>query len=258
MNFEEIVRMVVKEVLERVSGLGKNAVVIFTGEKIGFEESISQIQQLKKEGWTMKAVLSKTAFDVLDYKIINEVFESENIFIDGNMDDKRELCFKEFDVVLIPTITINTLSKVALGISDTLETKIISKAIMKGTKTIVAKDSFDLENKLEYRKIPNSYKNMIKGHLDTIRSYGIELVDSKDLYKCSKKATQSMLLDEENIVSPTVEEKHQTYDIEKNVISREDICLNISKNNIVIPQKAIITALAKDLAQESGIKIIKR
>ncbi|HBJ1647087.1 flavoprotein [Clostridium botulinum] len=282
MNFDEIVQIVLKEVmsqLENKSFISKKAVVFFTGNTVGLEECITELEKLKIQGIKLKAVLSKHASQIIDRNIINKIFNNEDIYIDGDLEDSNHIYDEEFDLLIGATLSINSLSKVANGISDTMPTALISKCILSGTKVIISKEGVEFREsnirKNPYKNIPVPYMNMIKGYLDRLESYGIKFVNSenifdsiikKDFNEDSLPKVKSKIYDDNinKIVSSNFKnefnENYKTleFKINKKVISSEDISNNSGNKKIVIPSNSIITSLAKDLSEELGIQIIKR
>ncbi|WP_315941051.1 flavoprotein [Clostridium botulinum] len=282
LNFDEIVQIVLKEVmsqLENKSFISKKAVVFFTGNTVGLEECITELEKLKIQGIKLKAVLSKHASQIIDRNIINKIFNNEDIYIDGDLEDSNHIYDEEFDLLIGATLSINSLSKVANGISDTMTTALISKCILNGTKVIISKEGVDFREsnirKNPYKNIPVPYMNMIKGYLDRLESYGIKFVNSENIFDSiiKKDFNEDILpkvkskIDDSNIneiVSSNFKnefnENYKTleFKINKKVISSEDISNNSGNKKIVIPSNSIITSLAKDLSEELGIQIIKR
>ncbi|NFG24318.1 phosphopantothenate--cysteine ligase [Clostridium botulinum] len=282
MNFDEIVQIVLKEVmsqLENKSFISKKAVVFFTGNTVGLEECITELEKLKIQGIKLKAVLSKHASQIIDRNIINKVFNNEDIYIDGDLEDSNHIYDEEFDLLIGATLSINSLSKVANGISDTIPTALISKCILSGTKVIISKEGVEFREsnirKNPYKNIPVPYMNMIKGYLDRLESYGIKFVNSENIFDSIIKKdfnedilpkVKSKIYDDNinKIVSSNFKnefnENYKTleFKINKKVISSEDISNNSGNKKIVIPSNSIITSLAKDLSEELGIQIIKR
>ncbi|KFX60061.1 phosphopantothenate--cysteine ligase [Clostridium botulinum] len=282
MNFDEIVQIVLKEVmsqLENKSFISKKAVVFFTGNTVGLEECITELEKLKIQGIKLKAVLSKHASQIIDRNIINKIFNMEDIYIDDDLEDSNHIYDEEFDLLIGATLSINSLAKVANGISDTMPTALISKCILNGTKVIISKDNVDFREsstrKNPYKNIPVPYMNMIKGYLDKLESYGINLVNSDDIFDSIIKNDFNedslfkvkFKIDDSNIneiVSSNSKNEFNENDrtlefkINKKVISSEDISNNSENKKIIIPSNSIITSLAKDLSEDLGIQIIKR
>ena len=281
-----LIKMITEEVLSKIENKSnvnyKKVLVIFTGSTIGLEESISQLKKIKKYGFKMKAVVSEYSLNIIDMNIVNEIFDKEDIYIDGKSQNNETIYNENFDLLIGANLTINTMSKVSLGICDTLPTRLISKCIMNGTEIIAVKDACDLANledeKVGYKNIPYAYLDMLKGYLDRLESFGMKLINSKNLFeyatnKVSKVDIVNSLSHNENVKvdRPKIVErdsvkktlKIENYnnaevEIDKKIISREDIALNSKSKKIIVSSYAIITALAKDLCDEMKIKIIKR
>lgn len=282
MNFDEIVQIVLKEVmsqLENKSFISKKAVVFFTGNTVGLEECITELEKLKIQGIKLKAVLSKHASQIIDRNIINKIFNMEDIYIDDDLEDSNHIYDEEFDLLIGATLSINSLSKVANGISDTMPTALISKCILNGTKVIISKEGVDFREsnirKNQYKNIPVPYMNMINGYLDRLESYGIKFINSENIfdYIIKKDFNEDILpkvkskIDDSNIneivLSNSKNEFNENdrtleFKINKKVISSEDISNNSENKKIIIPSNSIITSLAKDLSEDLGIQIIKR
>jgi len=280
-----LIKMITEEVLSKIKNEinfnNKKILVIFTGSTIGLEESINELKKIKEYGFKMKAVLSEFSLNVIDINILNEIFDKEDIYIDGKFQTNEEIYKENFDLLIGANLTINTLSKVAVGICDTLPTRLISSCIMNGTEIIAVKDGCDLENperdKIRYKNIPDAFVNMIKGYLDRLESFGIKLINSKNLFEYSTKkvskvdilndislnenikVSKEKILKEDNIKEIQKVEKFNNAQvkIDKKIISREDIALNSKSKKILVPSYAIITSLAKDLCDEMDIQIIK-
>jgi hypothetical protein len=257
LDFDKMIQLIAQEVLKKLQNIPKKGIVLFTGGNIGFKESISQIVKLKESGWNLRAVLSKEAVKSLDVESIKENFDEDDIFIDGKNSDTKGL-YSEIDALIIASLTINSAAKISTGVADTLPTQLAAHCIMNGTRIIAAKDACDLRNpsrhQLGYDKFPNSYFQMVKGHLDKLESYGIKLINAQNLY--------DYLLNSKDVFYKENEIEEQVMDMEfkldKRIISREDIVSNSMKKKIVVPINAMITSLAQDIAREIGVEIIKR
>lgn len=247
MNFDKMIASIVEEVLRRLKKSPKKALIIFTGGTIGFNESIQQIRKLLEDGWNLKVLLSKSAEFVLTSKLIKEQLKIEDIYLESEVTDIKAL-YTGIDLLIIPVLTINTAAKIALGISDTLATYIVSCGIMKGIPIVAAKDACDLKNStrlsLGYDKTPAVYLNKINSYLNTLEEYGIKLVDSNELYDA--------------VVHNTNQFEFQSNILNKRVITTEDIIKAKQKNEeIIVPEDAIVTLLAYDVAEEMGVKIVR-
>ena len=68
-EFEEalmstIVEYISDQVILRYAQACKKATVLFSGALIGYKDAVTSLNELKKDGWTLTAVLSKAAGEV--------------------------------------------------------------------------------------------------------------------------------------------------------------------------------------------------
>lgn len=250
MNIDEIIDIIVDKVIQEIkSGMHeqeKNALVLFTGGKIGFENSVKNIKRLIDNEWKLKVVLSKNAEFIMGSDIIKQKLGIEDVFVEGKIKDINHLK-QNVKKIIIPVLTMNSASKIALGISDTLITYLVSWGIMSGIPIIAAKDSCDPENDVRLKLGPNTpedYNNMIQNNLKKLESYNIRFTSAERLYEDTTNASESLKFSSQPVV------------LKKRLITTEDI-MKAKKDNyeIVVSKDTIVTALAKDMACNIGINI---
>ena len=158
-----LIEYIVNKVIEKLEQRQKTALVLFTGASIGFRQSIESLNKLQKNGWQFKVVISKAAEDVLTEDLIKKSLNIESVIKEDDKPDIKEL-LDQNNLIIIPSLTINTASKIANCISDTLITNIVSKAMMSGKKIIASLNACCIEN--EERK--KRHKESIKNHEEKI------------------------------------------------------------------------------------------
>ncbi len=250
-----MINLVVEEVLKRLKSPSKKALVVFTGESIGFNESILQLKRLLDNNWKLTVVLSRSAEIVLTQGLIKDSLGIGEVYLETEEGDINKL-YNDVDLLILPTLTLNSAVKIALGISDTLATNIVSSAIMKGIRIVAVKDACDLENpirlSLGYNRAPLPYIGRMKDYIKIMKEYGIEIVRSQELFDfiMGKESTAK-----KDYGSPSTKSQ---LSLDKRVITREDV-INASQKNrsIIVGKKAVITALANEAAGETGVKIIR-
>ncbi|WP_434798614.1 flavoprotein [Terrisporobacter vanillatitrophus] len=265
---KSIIEYIVERVIEKLQEKNKKAVVLFTGATIGFKQSIESLNKLQQNGWKFDVILSNGARDVLGEDLIKSSLNIDKVI---NEDDKVDIkaLLNDNDLVIIPSLTINSASKIANCISDTLVTNIVSKALMSGKKIIASINACCIDNK-ERKSIYNdhtteAYKNTLRNHLEVIKSYGITFTTSENLACKVEKIVLNNNFQELKSQSSKTNLKNQNNNfqrsnsikIDKTVISRSDIYENKNYNTIIINQKSLITDLARDEAKRHKIKLIK-
>ena len=261
-----LIEYIVNKVIEKLEQRQKTTLVLFTGASIGFRQSIESLNKLQQNGWQFKVVISKAAEDVLTEDLIKKSLNIESVIKEDDKPDIKEL-LDQNNLIIIPSLTINTASKIANCISDTLITNIVSKAMMSGKKIIASLNACCIEN--EERKsiygdnVSLAYKNKLKNNLETIKSYEIELTTSENLFykveKYSKKNLNTNNQSKDNkktIDLKQPQDKNSLYiKLDKKVISRADVYENRGYNYIFVDKGSLITDLAKEEAKKLNLKI---
>ncbi len=266
-----LIEYIVNKVIEKLEQRQKTALVLFTGASIGFRQAIESLNKLQQNGWQFKVVISKAAEDVLTEDLIKKSLNIESVIKEDDKPDIKEL-LDQNNLIIIPSLTINTASKIANCISDTLITNIVSKAMMSGKKIIASLNACCIEN--EERKsiygdnVSLAYKNKLKNNLETIKSYEIELTTSENLFYKVEKYSKKNLNTNNFVINNQSKDNKKTIDLkqpqdknslyiklDKKVISRADVYENRGYNYIFVDKGSLITDLAKEEAKKLNLKI---
>ena len=266
-----LIEYIVNKVIEKLEQRQKTTLVLFTGASIGFRQSIESLNKLQQNGWQFKVVISKAAEEVLTEDLIKKSLNIESVIKEDDKPDIKEL-LDQNNLIIIPSLTINTASKIANCISDTLITNIVSKAMMSGKKIIASLNACCIEN--EERKsiygdnVSLAYKNKLKNNLETIKSYEIELTTSENLFYKVEKYSKKNLNTNNLVINNQSKDNKKTIDLkqpqdknslyiklDKKVISRADVYENRGYNYIFVDKGSLITDLAKEEAKKLNLKI---
>ena len=266
-----LIEYIVNKVIEKLEQRQKTTLVLFTGASIGFRQSIESLNKLQQNGRQFKVVISKAAEDVLTEDLIKKSLNIESVIKEDDKPDIKEL-LDQNNLIIIPSLTINTASKIANCISDTLITNIVSKAMMSGKKIIASLNACCIEN--EERKsiygdnVSLAYKNKLKNNLETIKSYEIELTTSENLFYKVEKYSKKNLNTNNLVINNQSKDNKKTIDLkqpqdknslyiklDKKVISRADVYENRGYNYIFVDKGSLITDLAKEEAKKLNLKI---
>ena len=266
-----LIEYIVNKVIEKLEQRQKTTLVLFTGASIGFRQSIESLNKLQQNGWQFKVVISKAAEEVLTEDLIKKSLNIESVIKEDDKPDIKEL-LDQNNLIIIPSLTINTASKIANCISDTLITNIVSKAMMSGKKIIASLNACCIEN--EERKsiygdnVSLAYKNKLKNNLETIKSYEIELTTSENLFYKVEKYSKKNLNTNNLVINNQSKDNKKTIDLkqpqdknslyiklDKKVISRADVYENRGYNYIFVDKGSLITELAKEEAKKLNLKI---
>ncbi|WP_019152633.1 flavoprotein [Robertmurraya massiliosenegalensis] len=257
MGAHSILDSFVEEVIRRLQKRTKKATVLFTGGYGGFQEALEQIHLLQNDGWDLKIVLSNSAEYVPTPQLISDKVGTANIFVEKDIKELRPL-YEGISVFLVPTLTINTMVKISLGIADNMVTNLASHMLMSGIPFIAAKDACDVSHvsrqQLGLNKGQQAYLHKMSDYLGVLESYGVKLVDAKDLFQ----TVQHNVFTFSQQVEKGVEKKRPIISVKKKIVTREDVVEAKRKEaTIQLPYATIISPLALDTAKELGVQIVQ-
>ncbi len=276
-----IVDYISDQVILRYMDACKSATVLFTGALIGYGDAVASLKELKDDGWKLTAVLSKAAAEVLTEERIKKDINPDVIYVEGAPVDGRKI-IDDNQLVIIPTLTINTAAKIANCISDNLLTNMISRAMSSGKPIIAAIDGCCPDNEIRAKigfKVTEAYKARMRRNLEDIQSYGIILTVDKNLgdkvnrvfgasfdFPIPSTDTKMAVMEtskaasKQNTIKQVVKNSENldtSLRLDKKVIGRVDIAKNARYKTIIVREDAVVTGLAVDEAYNRGITIMK-
>lgn len=226
---------------------GRKALVLFNGSYLEEHLRIEKILSLKEKGLNISIGFSFMGERIIDTnKIINilrpiEVYREEDI-----LDFPRIV--KNYDLIIGPNITMNTLSKVSLGMIDSFIPNVIWTFLYQGKKVYL--DYHSVTNFLGDTTKSVEIQNVIDNHIKSLNKMGaIEIKEENYLEK--------IIIEND---WPRIEnQKSQASTVNKNLITEKDmVIIAETKKLIVLDKNTVITPLAKDKARQLGVKIERK
>ncbi|GFN36793.1 flavoprotein [Tepidimicrobium xylanilyticum] len=236
---------VLADISRRIGGesYAKNkeqVLIVFTGSNIDLKGKIEELKRFKEKGIDFSLAFSFMGERILDVDyIINslkpiKVYREEDIF-------QLEDIVNSHSSVIGANITMNTLSKVTLGMVDSFISNIIWTFLYKEKPVYL-----DFASVRSYLGSPSNNKvirDLIEEGIDKIKRMGAVEINIQDYGK--------KLLNE-NLSQPDYKVEDKQYN---KVITEKDLLNHNSKAPLVIRKGTIITPLAKDKAKELGIRL---
>lgn len=262
-----IVEYIAVQVVEKIFEKKKKALVLFTGASIGFRQSIESLNQLKEEGWELTVVMSRAAERVLGQSLIKSELLLDTIITEDSDTDSHVLA-KDFEFILIPSLTINTSAKIANCIGDNLIADTIAYGLQKGKSIIASTDACCPENE-ERKQLgfapTEAYKKRILENLQIMQDFGIQLTSSEGLAEQGKKALYKSMNPNKGRATQKPEQIDRANEVvvkkvvrvREHIISRKIILANAKMDKIIIKKNAVVTDLAMDEARKINMEIIK-
>src|SRR5699024_2964877 len=229
-----------------MKGHKEDVLILLTGSDWRLKEKLGELSKLKKHGISIYICLSFAAEKILNLNQINNILNPVEFYREEDLFDLDSIVSKHSRLIL-PNITVNTLSKISLGILDTVIPNIVWYFLALGETVYI---DFNTVRKHKGMDIKNkAMKNTIENYVGKVKSMGV--ID------ISEESYISQIVNED--FNKTIDKSlGNKIEGEKKVIVEKDI-VKLQSNNpqFLVPKNSIITPLAKDKARELNIKIIK-
>ena len=230
---------------------------------------------LEKEGITgasLEAKPAKTALilteDHCGECCSMEKYDSELCKVSCALAQNYEVSVDDYDSIVLFNMTNSNLFKIANGCTDNKFLALAAEAILKGKRVLMVKEDVEIL-KYEGTKATALYNNIYK-NLQILLDSGVKLVsaeDVKDVICEGADAPAEPAREEVKAVeaasapvaaAPKAESDDSVLVLTKRVITERDIREAAAKHykKVQLPEKPVITYLAKDTALELGIELI--
>ena len=181
-ELEVIVARVIEGLAARqiASAPSCRVLMLFSGASTGYVAGLKAITMLSGAGHPLHVVLSASAVHVIGEDNVRKAGAEKISGPDAWLNAPKVI--GESDVVLVPTLSMNTAAHLALGLMDSLLTTLILGARL-ADKPVVAVSAGADPNGRGGRVFSATnagapaLRAMLSGHLETLRSFGIQLVD---------------------------------------------------------------------------------
>jgi len=168
--------------------------------------------------------------------------------------DGLEKALQKSDILVLPTFCLKTGAKVASLICDDQESGIVFTALLQGKKILAARDGFLICDILVNDKLQQEIDRILK----KLAGFGMVFCNTDQLHA----TFQEMTLSKDNLDRPSHTKTTPENGIDgsvSRVVTAKDINLAVDnkQNTIRLAPGGILTPLARDLAREYAVKIIK-
>lgn len=188
MNLDETIEKITKEVLNKIQGSNinipsmsgsanrKNILVILTGSDWQINKVFTYLKMLSTTN-NLTFILSKSAEKIIGGARVQAEFSNPKIIFSSDSYKAKDLT-NQFDIIIAPTMTLTTISKLSNLIGDNLITNILIQGLISNKSIVATKDTLlhdGMETTLSFQHTINSYINRVS-------SYGVIVVNVDDLY----------------------------------------------------------------------------
>jgi hypothetical protein len=266
MSEDEILR-IVAEVTGRLAvrlgadGRRGSLIAVFTGATVGFNKAVQQIRGLVLDGYRISLVLSQAAEHLYASVLKDQLSGFPHItWLESG---KWLSALNEARAVVVPLLSVDTLSKVSLLIADTLAGNVILHALFMGKKVIAARNGADPAGSgreaLGFNRGSLSLKRALLERFRIVEDYGCFLTDTEEL----RSRVNLVLSEAEN--SPAGQENLPARSVSSiasrsgKVVTAADIRHAHSLGvDLGLSPAAVVTPLARELAARYGVALVEQ
>ncbi len=196
-----------------------------------------------------------------------EAYGSELCKVDCALAQNYEVNVDDYDVVVVRDMTNSNLFKIANGCTDNKFLALAAEAILKGKRVVMVKECVEI---LKYAETaPKALYNNIYKNLQILLDSGVELVEEENVKsaltegmdvpaEAPKAEPVKAEKEEAPAPAPKAESEDSVLVLTKRVVTERDIKAAAAQHytKIQLPEKPVITYLAKDTAFELGIELL--
>lgn len=258
---QEVVAKVLRRLVSHRGAIGDKGelIVVFSAATVEFWEAIQQVRALVLNGFRVRLAFSPAA----EHLLYPEVVRQMDGFPHVSMVEAETwlAALKDARAVVVPLLSLSTLSKLSMLIADNTAMNILLHALLMGKPVVAARngaDPFDRGRKeLGFHKGKKALNQAIVRRLQTAEDYGCVLTDIRSLGK-----TLNSLLDREGgpgghrRVIPSTPPVPAVR-ISDRFITASDVLHAVSTGKVLSMEFATgMTPLARDLARRHGVVIM--
>lgn len=259
-RIHEVVVEVLKRLLPHMGATGERGTIIavFTGATAGFREGVDQVRSLIMQGYRVELVFSRGADTLYAKYLWGELEGFPHVMAFNEAEWLHNL--KDAKAVVVPVLSLNTLSKLSLLLADNFASNVILHALFAGKPVVMARDGTDPSDK--GRKIPHFdhcaplLAAAIEERFQTVGGYGCRVTDVNDL-----SATVLSLIEHKNIVA-TVAHRNGTRSAlthsTNSIVTAGDV-LRASQSGtpLRVGARTVVTPLARELAYKHQVDLVQ-
>ena len=259
LDSENLIKIITGEIMKRINEINqikpKKALLLYTGGIIGFEEGCAGICKMRESGWETRVFMSANAERALQPDFLRDKLKIDTILCESD-----NIClfnlYEGIDLVVIPTLTLNSLAKSALGIADTAITNLISHFLMTGVPIIAARDACDLDTPMRIelgmsQSLP-TYKRLYECYRDMLASYGVRFVGAAEIWQAVQE------FQGQAAAAPPLQTTTPAANVfVKGFLTRSDLLEYAQDGKIVIGEYVRVTDMAADTASQMNIRIVR-
>lgn len=177
----EIVKQIMADLRAKVRA--QRVLLLFSGASTGFVVGMEAIKLMARQGHRATVVFSPAAVQIITEQKARQAGASD-IILPNQWIDTPGLVH-EVDLVLVPTLSMNTAARLAMGLMDTLISTLIMGSLLAGKPVLAVRDGADPYGRggQVFGAKPGqatALKDKLVQNLETLTAFGLELINEPD------------------------------------------------------------------------------
>lgn len=242
------------EELKSVGENGDKILIVFTGSDISLDEKLNYISELGKAGASLSLVFSIMSEHILDTDRIVKRLNPREVYLEEDIMELKDIA-KNYDYIISPNITINSMSKLSQGLLDNLVTNLIWTFLYLGKEVYL-----DFESTLNYLGMDcqnNNIENMILNKIKEVKAMGATEIKSGNYGEKILKGKTSFYSDFKIGNREPVRKNEVLRNLgKKKFYTEEDIKESqLTGDTVVLPKGSQLTPSARDVVRSMGVSV---
>lgn len=260
-QIQYIIREVVQRIIIRKGANGKRGslIVVFTGVAKNLGLAISEVRRLVVNGFKIKLALSENAEKLYGSDIQEMLLGYPHVSSIDKSHWIEEL--KMARAVTIPLLSLNSLSRVALLIADTLASQLIVHALLMNKPVLAAQnDIYFSQGPIESRIENQSLNKSILHRIEMISNFGCKMTELKNLSKEVNQLFQHNL----NLKKPGIQTKQTSKTSRKKIRHKGKVVTaaqirqaHMANADLILAPGVLISPLANDIATTQQVSFFR-
>jgi hypothetical protein len=256
-QIQQVIAEVLKRLLPHVGADGKRGTLIcvFSGATAGYTEALQQIRSFVLRGYSVELVFSRGAEQIYAQHVWPELDGFPNV---NPLDESKWLrTVKDANAIVVPMLSVNTLSKLSLLVADSLASNVILHGLFMGKPVVLAKNGVDPSDagRIEphFPCAGVLLARAIEERLRVVRNYGCVVTDVSQLLPAVEAALQPaarvrLIHAHGNGAKPPAIERQSKIVTASDVLQAHHLGTRLRLHHATV-----ITPLARELATKHGV-----
>ena len=258
---EEVVAKVVALVRAKmIAGVPKKRVLmLFSGASTGYVVGMDTIRMLNQANHDLTVFMTASAVHVVGEENVLQAGAKE--IITPKQWVNTPGLVRETDMVLVPTLSMNTAARLALGLMDSLFSTLVLGALLADKPVVAICDGADpygnggLIFSDDFAGSPALRAKMVN-NLSTLIEYGVHLVDEGGFVPQVIRLMQADALQTPSSPSLPVARESVIQISNNTILTESDLFSYPAGTTLNLPTDTRLTPLAQDHAQKRNLKLI--